>query len=53
MSILRLSSVIAMDPLANLRFSDAFYFRALVPEDTRVHTVDPAMWHGVCASAHH
>jgi nucleoside-diphosphate-sugar epimerase len=40
-SILRLSSVIAMDPLANLRFSDAFYFRALVPEDTRVHTVDP------------
>ena len=40
-SILRLCSVIALDQLAHFRNSDAFYFRALVPEDTRVHTVDP------------
>ena len=40
-SILRLCSVIAIDQLTHFRNTDAFYFRALVPEDTRVHTVDP------------
>ncbi len=38
--ILRLCSVIALDALAQYRSADAFYFRALVPGDSRVHTVD-------------
>jgi nucleoside-diphosphate-sugar epimerase len=40
-SILRLCTVIALDQLSYFRNTDAFYFRALVPEDTRVHTIDP------------
>jgi nucleoside-diphosphate-sugar epimerase len=39
--VLRLGGVIALDPFRQYGNSDAFYLGALLPEDARVHTVDP------------
>ncbi len=39
-SILRLGGVITLEPLVDYGDLDSFYFGALMPEDTRDHTVD-------------